>query len=207
MKKDLRHELEKEVNQQITIQIREEQDVEKRKELARSKKEKIQDQVKKRFPTYLKEQLEKFQKTEEIEYNRQLKEVDFLYPLIRAKRIRKVCPPQIPHKFLVNMVQLRKFISFDEILRKAQQTQEQKHIPSIISKAHLRKRLKQTEKWLDHIKEKIENTTDLEEKAKFESKVDIFEVPETVLKSTIEQLTIEQRESLADLYEWLRQIE
>jgi len=207
LRKDLTNELEKEVAKEVSLAIRNELDIEKRKLLAKSKKTKIKEIVDKQFSTRLAESLGKYKKSEETEYTRYLKEVDFLYPLIRAKRVRKDCPPQIPHKFLVNMVQLREYISFEEILSKAHHTQEQKQIPAVISKAYMKKRLQQTGNWLEHIKTLIEETDDPQEKTRLESKVDIFDVPKTVSKTIIDTLNEEQVLSLNEFSLWLNSVD
>ncbi|TFG17048.1 MAG: lysine--tRNA ligase, partial [Promethearchaeota archaeon] len=207
LQKALTKELEKEALEQFSLLIRNEQDIEKRKLLAKNKKGKIEEMVNEQFSTRFTEQLEKYKKSEEAEYSRQRGEIEFLYPLIRAKNVKKECPPQIPHKFLVNMVQLRKYISFEEILNKAQQTQEQKQIPAIISKSYMKKRLQQTENWLNHIKTLIEETEDAQEKIRIESKVDLFDVPKTVSKATIGSFDEKQLLSLKEFSSWLNQID
>ncbi len=206
LQKDLSKELEKEALEQFSLLIRSEQDNEKRKLLAKNKKTKIEEMVKAQLSPRLTEQLEKYKNSEEAEYSRQQGEIEFLYPLIRAKNVKKQCPPQIPHKFLVNMVQLRKYISFEEILSKAQQTQEQKQIPAIISKSYMKKRLQQTANWLNHIKTLIEETEDPQEKIRLESKVDLFDVPKTVSKATIDTFDEKQMLSLKEFSSWLYQI-
>jgi lysyl-tRNA synthetase class I len=183
--KELTKDIEKEASDHVSLRIREEKDIEKRKKLANSKKDLVKNMVHELLSSRLEEQLRKFEHTERIEYERQQKEIDFLYPLIRAKRIKKECPPQIPHKFLVNMVQLQKLISFEEIMAKAQQSQLLNNIKTPISKGYLRKRLRQTENWLIHIKSMIAEAQDPEEKARLESKVDIFDVPIEVTSTII----------------------
>ena len=115
--------MEREISKDISLQIKEEKDLEKRKTLARNKKNMIKSRVQETLDTELESrvssQLKRFTQSESSELSRQKKEAEFLYPLIRAKRIRKECPPQIPIKFLVIMTQLRKQISFGEILNKA----------------------------------------------------------------------------------------
>ena len=205
--KDLTKEIEKEASNKVSLQIRNEKDVEKRKKLAKSKKELIKTIVQEQFDNRMEVYTQKFEHNERKEYERQQKEIEFLYPLIRAKRIRKECPPQIPHKLLVNMVQLQKFISFEEILTKAQQSQTDKHIETPISKAYLRKRLRQTRNWLTYIKSMIAETQDPEEQSRLEGKVDIFDVPKRVTPAIFEQLDSTQRLSLAKFSNWVNFIE
>jgi lysyl-tRNA synthetase class I len=207
LEKDLKKDLEKEASKEFSEKIRNEKDVEKKKQLAKQKKSQIEKMVKNRFKTQFMEHLDKITEIENQEFSRQIQEVKFLYPLIRTKRIRKQCPPQIPHKFLVNMVQLQKYISFEEILRKAQETQYQKNIDTQISKSYLRKRMRQTRNWITHMKELIENTSDPDEKSRLESKVDLFIVPKTITKSIFNQLNGKQKESLHAFSLWLNNIE
>ncbi len=211
LKKDLVKELEKEISIEISSQIKQEKDLEKRKNLARNKKSVIKARLLEKLETELESrlssQLNKFIESESFEFSKQKKEIDFLYPLIRAKRIKKECPPQISLKFLVIMTQLRKYISFEEILNKAQQTQDQKQIPGLISKAYLKKRLRQTANWLEHIRNMIKETQDPQEKIRLESKVDIFDVPKKVTKSIINTFNEEQALSLKEFSLWLNSID
>jgi lysyl-tRNA synthetase class I len=211
LEKEIIKDLEKEISMNISRQIKEEKDLEKRKSMARAKKDLIKEQLQGKIDSVLDsrlhEQLIKYEESENSEFSRQKKEIQFLYPLIRAKRVRKQCPPQVPLKFLVNMVQLRKFISFDEILKKAQQTQEQKQIQATVSKAYLRKRLQQTANWLDHIKNMIKEAQDPEEKTRLESKVDIFDVPKTVTKSITNTFDEVQLLSLKEFSLWLNSVD
>jgi lysyl-tRNA synthetase len=206
LEKDLKNDIEKEASKEFGEKLRNEKNAEKRKQLAKQKKIQIEKMVKSRFASRFKHQVDKITETERKEYSRQIQEVKFLYPLIRTKRIRKECPPQIPHKFLVNMVQLKKYISFEEILKKAQQTQHQKQINAQISQSYLRKRLRQTQNWISYMKEMIEDASDPEEKIRLESKVDLFYVPKSVTKSILNQLKLDQKRSLHEFSLWLNKI-
>ncbi len=210
-KKELIKEWESDISKEINRQIKEERDVDKKKAIVKTKKKYIKNKLDDRLRSDLDSSLGKYiqgiEKNEMKEFNRQKKEIEFLYPLIRAKRVTSHCPPQIPLKFLVNMVQLKKFISFDEILRKAQHTQVQKNIPSTISKSYLQKRLRQTANWLKHIKNLIEYAPSQEEKDRLSSKVDIFDVPKTVTRDIINQLELDQKDSLKVFYTWVNSID
>lgn len=207
LSKELRKELEKEAFSTISLQISNEKDSEKRKHLANTKKNSINKLVQEQFETRFNEQVSNYEASEQFEFSRQQKEIMFLYPLIRAKRVSKQCPPQIPHKFLVNMVQLRKLISFEEIMKKAQQTQAQKHMDRSISKEFLRKRLRQTANWLKHIKSMIAEAKNDQEKEQLENKVDLFNVSRTITKTIINELDEIQKTSLQEFSRWLYSVE
>ncbi|MBN2154915.1 MAG: lysine--tRNA ligase [Candidatus Lokiarchaeota archaeon] len=202
---------EEEIKKEISVQLKQESNVEERKKLAQKQNSLIKKTLDQRKQSELhsatEERLKSIEKTETEEYNRQKKEIAFLYPLIRAKRVQKRCPPQIPHKFLVNMVQLRKFLSFEEIMKKAQKTQVQKQIHVSISKNLLRRRLRQTSNWLNYIKSMIEEEEDPNEKKRLESKVDLFEIPKSVPQWVVQELSDIQKTSLGLFSDWLHSIQ
>ena len=211
IEKDLIRDLEIQITREINIEIQKEVDPLQRENITKNKKNLIKERMKKQSHFDIHPKLEKkmaeYVKTEEKERERVKREVKFLYPLIYTKRLKKRCPPQIPLKFLVNMVQLREFISFDEIMKKAQLTQRQKQISAVISKSYLRKRLQQTSRWLDYIKTLIEKTEDPTEKVRLESKVDLFEVPKILTPEILKLIDSEQRRSLKVFSEWLLSVE
>lgn len=140
---------------------------------------------------------------EEAETEQIKKEIQFFYPLIRAKKISKICPVQIPFKFLVIMAQLQDLLPIDSIIEKTQNLQKIKGINSKITKKYMKKRLDQTLNWLNYLKGLIQEEKDGKIKKGLLNKANFFSISESITEEIRNQLDVNQKSSLKVMADFL----
>jgi lysyl-tRNA synthetase class 1 len=136
--------------------------------------------------------------TEQI-YN----EIQFFYPLIRTKKISKLCPVQIPFKFLIIMAQLQDLLSIDSIIEKSQNLQILKGLKAKITKKYMKKRLDQTLNWLNYLKGMIQEEKDGKITKNLMRKANFFSVSESITEEIMNQLDENQKESVKKMSDFL----
>lgn len=140
---------------------------------------------------------------EESETEQIKKEIQFFYPLIRAKKISKICPVQIPFKFLVIMAQLQDLLPIDSIIEKTQNLQKIKGITAKITKKYMKKRLDQTLNWLNYLKGLIQEEKDGKIKKGLLNKANFFSISESITEEIRNQLDVNQKSSLKVMADFL----
>lgn len=140
---------------------------------------------------------------EKAETDQMHKAIQFFYPLIRTKKISKLCPVQIPFKFLIIMAQLQDLLPIDSIIKKTQNFQVLKGINAKITKKYMKKRLDQTLNWLNYIKGLIQKEKDGKIKKKLMSKANFFRVSESITEDIKNQLNENQKRSLKKMADFL----
>ncbi len=146
-----------------------------------------------------------FSQTKESgDYHENLK---YIYPLTQIDEIPRKKTVQISFKLLTFLAQIQNILSIEKLYQKAKNATQYEDFEKFITIEQFEELINQTSKWINEVKDIIENEKNEKIKKEILRKVNIFTIPEKVDGKILNDLNNNQKKGIFLLREYLNENE
>ena len=139
------------------------------------------------------------------ENDEELKDLKYIYPLIKIEGLSKEKTSKIPFNLLVFLSQIQNILSENLLYEKAKSVLRENKSINIPSFENFKMLLKRTKNWIEEVKKIIENEKDPKVKRSILQKINIFEIPEDLDEKFLENLDEKQKKGITQFREYILQ--